>query len=331
MTPDLSWSAKPAGLALAASFGFDFYMYSNAALFGGIDVGVFATRGYVEAVSALLLWVSLARRSDWLTRLRVSQRAAFHSVALLITGAYLLFVAGVGYYVRLFGGDWGPALQQGTFFLAVLALVGLALSGAMRARLRVFLSKNFFRYRYDYRDEWLKFTHALSSQGTPSELGLQVIRGLADLIESPGGGLWVKPSGHDHYVQTARWNMPAVAGQEPASGALVRSLDELGKVVNVAEWQRHPDRYLGASMPAWLVALKDAWLLVPLRAGNEVLGYVLLVSPRTRFDLKLGGLRPPEDRGPTGGRIPGADDGHRGLVGGAQVRRLQPDVGVCGP
>ena len=51
--------------------------------------------------------LSSTRRSDWIQKVRLSPKAAFHSATLLIAGLYLLFISGVGYYVRYFGGDWG--------------------------------------------------------------------------------------------------------------------------------------------------------------------------------------------------------------------------------
>jgi hypothetical protein len=114
----------------------------------------------------------------------------------------------VGYYVRYFGGDWGRALQLGLVFLGLVGMVVLVLSGSLRARLRVFLGKHFFRYRYDYREEWLRFTQTLSAKSSPQEMGEQVIRGLADMLDSPGGGLWARRAGATPASpQTARWNM----------------------------------------------------------------------------------------------------------------------------
>ena len=87
----------------------------------------------------------------------------------------------------------------------------MAFSGSIRAKLRVIVSKHFFSYRYDYRDEWLRFTQALSARGGQRELGQDVIKGLADLLESPAGSLWLRDAAGRHFVQAARWNMPADA------------------------------------------------------------------------------------------------------------------------
>jgi hypothetical protein len=121
--------------------------------------------------------LSAIRSHDWKRRLVMSQRAALQSVTLLIVGVYLLFMASAGYYVRFFGGEWGRAVQMALLFAALLVLVALTFSGSMRARLRVQVGKHFFSYRYDYREEWLRFTQTLSAQGGFSAMGQHVVRG----------------------------------------------------------------------------------------------------------------------------------------------------------
>ena len=160
---DARWSAKPLCLGLTVLFATDFYLYAQGLLFGGIDPDAISARGTIHALTVPLLFVALRRqRGVGLGRLRVSRSAVFHSTALLLAGGYLLAVAAIGYYVRDFGGSWGGALQQILLAAALIALATLAISGAMRSRLRVWIGRNFFRYRYDYRDEWLRFTERLS-------------------------------------------------------------------------------------------------------------------------------------------------------------------------
>ena len=193
-----------------AACSFDLYLFSQSVLFKGHDSDAVSIRGAVHALMVPLLFVAVTRRGDLISALRLSRKAAFHSATLLLAGVYLLFISGVGYYVRYFGGDWGRALQLGVFFLALVVLTILALSGSVRAKVRVFLGKHFFRYRYDYREEWLRFTQTLSAQSSPQQMGQQVIKGLADMLESPGGVLWMKnPSDDRMFRQTARWNTGA--------------------------------------------------------------------------------------------------------------------------
>ena len=282
---DSRWNAKPISLALAGSFAFDLYLYSQAAIFGKVDADAYGIRGAVHALMVPLLLISTTRRVDWIGQLRVSRRAAFHSATLLISGAYLIFVSGVGYYVKYFGGDWGRALQLGLVFISLIVLSVLALSGSVRARLRVFLNKNFFRYRYDYREEWLKFTAALSAQNTPQEMGQQVVRGLADLVESPGGALWMQSPGTTAFRQAARLNLGDRREPEAAGSPLCEFMARDGRIVNLEEYRSSPRRYVGLALPGWLQSIPRAWLIVPLIVGNDMIGFVVLLGARTRVDV----------------------------------------------
>ena len=282
---DALWNAKPLCLGLAGFFLFDLYLFSTAVLFNSLDADALSVRGVVRALMVPLLLLSLLRGKDWVTALRVSRKAAFHSATLLISGAYLVFISGVGYYVRVFGGEWGRALQLALVFLAIVALVTLVLSGSVRARLRVFLGKHFFRYRYDYREEWLHFTQTLSEQSAPQQMGQQVIRGLADMLESPGGGLWLRNANDGAYRQTARWNMGQTDEPESDASPLCEFMQRTGWVVNLDEYRSIPHRYDGLSLPVWLRDLPHAWLIVPLCVADEMIGFVILASARTPVDV----------------------------------------------
>lgn len=285
LTEDSRWNAKPLCLGLAGVFSFDLYLYSQAVLFNRLDGDALSIRGAVNALMAPLLLLSTTRRSDWLSKIRISRKAAFQSASLLIAGVYLIFISGVGYYVRYFGGEWGRALQLGLVFAALVLLMVLALSGALRARLRVFLGKHFFRYRYDYREEWLKFTQTLSARNSTQELEQQVIHGLADMVESPAGGLWVRSRGEPAFTQTARWNMAQTLDKEDACSPLCGYLIGSGWVINLEEYRSMPGRYGNLTLPAWLRELAQAWLVVPLAVGEELIGFVVLASARVRVDV----------------------------------------------
>jgi putative PEP-CTERM system histidine kinase len=221
VSPDFRWSIKPLCLGLGGVFLFDMYLYSDALLFNRIDADAFSIRGFAHAMGLPLVALSAIRSHDWKRRLVMSQRAALHSATLLIVGTYLLFMAAAGYYVRFFGGEWGRALQMALLFAALLVLAALTFSGSMRSRLRVQVGKHFFSYRYDYREEWLRFTQTLSAQGGFTGMGRHVVRGLADMVESPSGALWLKDPSGRFFAQAAFWNMPASPATEDVGSPLV--------------------------------------------------------------------------------------------------------------
>lgn len=277
---DARWGAKPVCLGLGVIFVFDVYHYTEAVLFGRFDPDAGQVRGIVHALALPLIFVASRRGTNWIGRLQVSRKAAFYSAALLLVGGYLLFVSAMGYAVRAWGGDWGRAMQLALLAAALAAGIALALSGTMRARVRVFVGKHFFSYRYDYREQWLRFTTMLSSPSAGDDVGALVVRGLADMLESPGGGLWTRNAAGGAFVQTARWNLPAAVTPEPADGELANYLHTTGWIVDLDEYLKAPKRYGTLRLPGWVTELPEPWLLIPLAVHEQLLGFVLLRRPR---------------------------------------------------
>lgn len=278
------WGLKPFCLAVAAASVFDLYLFADAFLFGVIDRDIWSIRGLAHALVLPLVAVSAARVPGWAIRLAVSRELVFHSTALAVSGLYLLIVAGAGYYVRYFGGDWGRALQVTLLFAALLLLGIVVLSGSQRARLRVLLNKHLFPYRYDYRAEWLKFTTALSAPDDRHDLGQAVISALGDLVESAGGGMWLD-NGRGQFVMRARLNMSESIVEESLDGDFCRFLAGQGWVFNLEEYRMRPKTYGSLVPPQWLSEMHGAWLVVPLIAGEDMIGFVILLAPRTPVDI----------------------------------------------
>ncbi|MHB1077340.1 XrtA/PEP-CTERM system histidine kinase PrsK [Thiobacillus sp.] len=273
--PEDRWAIKFLCLGLGGLFVYDFYLYANAALFNAMDAQVWAARGYVAALVTPLIAVSAARNPEWAAPVGLSRSMAFHTASLLAAGIYLLLMASAGYYLRLFGGEWGDVVQTVFIFAAAMLLVLLMFSGTLRARLRVFLSKHFFSYRYDYREEWLNFTRTLT-EGRPGEqLCERAVEALAGLLESPGGALWMR-EGDAGYQRASHWNWADLQGTEPADAPFIQWLSSKQWVVDLDEMKVRRDLYGDLSTPAWLERADNAWLVVPLMLHEELLGFVVL-------------------------------------------------------
>lgn len=284
-TGDARWNAKPVCLGLGAIFVFDLFIGSQAALFQRFDGDAISVRSLVYAAAVPLLYVASRRHADWLGKLHVSRAAVFHSATLLLVGVYLLLVAGVGYYVRYTSGQWGRALSVALVFVALVALALLVASGSMRARLRVYISKNFFSYRYDYREEWLRFTQLLSSSAQAQHTAETVVRALANLVESPSGMLWLQRAAGSDFTQAASWNLPGQPGSEARDGSLAQFWQGRAWIIDVDEWRERRAAYPGLELPHWLTDEPRCWLLIPLLVRDALIGFVVLGRPRTVVEL----------------------------------------------
>ena len=281
--PNARWAVRPLAFGLAGLFAFDLYFYADALLFGSLDVAIWSGRGLANALLIPFFAAATARNPRWSIDMHMSRQVVFHSTALVVSAGFLLAVAAAGALVRYMGGSWGRSMQIVLLFAALLVVVFVASSGGFRAKLRVLVNKHFFSYRYDYRKEWLRFTQTLSAETSMQGVQQRTIMALADLVESPGGVLWL-PEG-DTFKPVSRCNAPAIDAPERVDGQLVSFLARTTWIVNLKELAATPSRYSGLEIPDWLRTMPSAWLVVPLISGTELAGFVVLLNPRTAFDV----------------------------------------------
>ncbi|KAB8041701.1 PEP-CTERM system histidine kinase PrsK [Janthinobacterium aquaticum] len=281
------WGVKFACLGVGALFVYDFYLYSEALLLRQMNGELWRARGVADALCAPLLALAAARHPSWAPGLLVSRQMLLGSAAMLGAAVYLLAMAACAYYLRHVGGAWGSLMQMAFLGGAALLLVGMLFSGALRARLKVFINKHFYQAGFDYRDEWLKLTRALSHEGPGLAcpgLAERAIAAMAQLVESPAGALWLVRDGRQ-LAPLASWNWPMPADRAPDSAALQQFLAARQWVIEVDDCRRQPQHYGGMALPEAVLALPSAWLVAPLLLQGSLFGMVVLARPRTRISL----------------------------------------------
>ena len=269
------WAIKYLCLGLLGSYIYNFYMYSDALLYQRIDPVLWQTRGFVEAMLVPLIALSVSKDPLWSPEIFISRRVVFHTTTLLASAVYLLVMGIAGYYVKEFGGSWGPVVQAFFLFFTVLVLVLVLASRRIRARIKVFVNKHFYPYKYDYREEWLRFIRTISFGD--EHLYRKSIKSIAQIIESPGGMLWLRQNA-SYFECVDAWEMPLPKAREPASGSMTRFMEEYEFVISVDELNMEPEVYnrLGhLELPSWVNEISP-WLIVPLINIDELIGFIVL-------------------------------------------------------
>ncbi|MCP5371501.1 MAG: PEP-CTERM system histidine kinase PrsK [Hyphomicrobiales bacterium] len=284
------WALKHICLGVGALFTYDFFLYADATLFRRIDDNLLQARGIIDAIAVPLIAVSASRSRTWDINLHVSRNIVFHSTVLLGSGLYLLVMSVAGYYLRQFGGDWGNIFQIFFFSAAIVLLIVLFSSGSIRAKVRVWISKNFFSYNYDYREEWLRFTRTISVDDRRTGLHQRIIRAVGNITQSTSGGLWVLRDEDSAFLPSATWNFSGdLPGEKfPAArvdSALVGFLARTHFIIDLDEVRegRKADSYAGLEVPDWLLNHPRAGLVVPLIHGDELIAFLVLGMPRARM------------------------------------------------
>jgi len=274
------WAIKFLSLGLAAIFAFDFVLYSKSLLFNILDTSLWESRGIVNALTAPLLATSIIRQSQEQIRVQVSNKVIFHTTVLLGAGVYLLLMSLAGSYLKVYGGSWGAVAQISFIFLAILLLLVFFVSGKIRAVAKIYLGKNFFQHRYDYRDEWIKLSKKIAELNSLDDLSPFIVHTLANFVDSSGGGLWVKNDQGDYFLSSehnlGNHSRQLVGENEP----LINFFKTKQWVIDFVEYFNDPDIYAGSGLDKWYAELKEIWLIIPLFQENNLQAFVVLTQPK---------------------------------------------------
>lgn len=272
------WRIKYTCIGLGGIFAYDLFLHAARLLFVEPAPALDLARGGIYTIVAPLLFVSLRRGEMGQSGITLSRATAYYSTALTASGLYLIAMAAAAYSLRQFGGTWSTVIQVIFVFGAGILLVALLASGTVRAHLKVFISKHFFRYKYDYRTEWLRFTDTLARDDPTLSLEARAIRAVADILDSPAGAIWLYQD--DRCVLEGAWNMAASSLNEKQSQSLTRFLRETERVIDLDETLTDHEQYKNLTIPEPLRNIAQAWLIVPLLHQSGLLGFVLLARPR---------------------------------------------------
>ena len=275
-------------VGLAGIFLFDLISFVLAIAGASTETEYWAARGFVSGLLAVPLGVGVWRKFHMSFDTQYPREIVFYTFGLTAIGIYLVLMVMGHYYIREYAGSWAE-VGGVVFLVAAIGVVAVLLvSPSTRARIRVFIMKTFFQYKYDYRKEWLRFI------GTLSETGLEnvpatAIRAVAQIVNSPGGAIWQQEREGEAYLPMGSWrcDIPAVAPIGP-DASLVRFLRDREWVIDLAEMAQHPGRYEGLKLPSGLASGDTWWLVVPLMLGNRLSGFVVLqktmVTPALNFE-----------------------------------------------
>ena len=282
LRPVLRWT----GIGLTGIFAYELNLYTLTYL-AGATPGVLGDLRGVFAGSMAVLFALGMSASGPRVQFSPSRAVTFRTLSLLLIGGYLAAMVLVTKSLAILGGDVARASQVMFVVTAILAAAIALPSPRMRGWLRVTATKHLFQHRYDYRQEWLRFTGTIGHGGSGgASLEERVVKALADITESPAG-LLLMPNDQAQLELTARWNWPTIAVPAVAGdGALSGLLERHNLVLALDEARSGVDHHGEAlHVAGWLTEAEDAWALVPLIHFDRLVGVIVLARPRNPRQL----------------------------------------------
>ncbi|MEZ5708331.1 MAG: PEP-CTERM system histidine kinase PrsK [Blastomonas sp.] len=265
--------------ALAAMWLYDLNLYMLAYLAREMPVDLLPLRGVVTLLLVPFFAMAATRSGGW--KLQLSRKVAIRSISLVAISGYLLLMIAIAQLLRMAGSDIASMAQTGLVIGMSIAALVLIPSERFRAWFKVKVAKHFFRHRYDYRLEWMRFTDTIGRPGDgAAPFHERVIKAIADIADSPAG-LLLTPNDNARLELQARFNWPtALVPARACTATTISWFQGGGRIIELDALRNGRDPGTDRSaIPDWIVEETAAWVLVPLVHFDRLAGLVVLARP----------------------------------------------------
>ncbi len=272
--------------AAGAMSGAQVLTFGVAALASRAPLSILLIRAVVATLAVLIMVFAARRRPQWSLDIFVSPQARGYMPRLLaMLGVLLALIALMPLYRSM--DVTGAQPLAGILIATTGAPIALLLfSENLSARLRVFVSKHFLPFRFDYREEWLRLIDTLASPEQEMPLPQRAVKAVAQIVGAPAGLLWLRADNDAPYRCAAHWNTRVWPdAQVLRSDSALVFMCERQWILDTAELDRDPDLYEGLRRPVWMEQLPAALLVVPLISNEELLGFIVLFQASSAFRL----------------------------------------------
>jgi len=260
--------------------------FGVATLAASVPVWIMPVRAVAVVAAVAAAWYAARRRPQWSLEIFVSPQGRAYVprlVSMLIT---LLVLLALTPLFRALDSRQAQWLAAALIAIAGAPVATLLFSENLSARLRVFVSKHFLPFRFDYREEWLRLIDTLASPEQSMPLPERAIKAVAQIVGAPAGLLWLRAEEGGPYIATAAWNTRAPSDSEVLRhDPALKFMCDRQWILDTAELDRDPELYEGLRRPRWMEHLPNALLVVPLISNEELIGFIVLFQASSAFRL----------------------------------------------
>jgi putative PEP-CTERM system histidine kinase len=261
-------------LGAGALLGVMVFYYSQGLLFRTIDMNFAPARTLVMIVAVSMMVSSRLKHEDGV-KVYVSRNIAYKSFVLVAVGIYLLGLGILGEGMKYFGDAMWRAMLVAAAFLGGFGLLLVLLSEAAKRRIKVFIHKNFYQHKYDYRNQWLHFTDRISSSRSNDDLLGSIVSGFCDTFGMECGAIFILDQDQGIYRQGADIAMPRLVSGFPAIDHGLVWLSGRNWVADL----RGGEPRIGGELHRNYFRDNDARFLIPLLNRDNLDGFIIIGKP----------------------------------------------------
>ncbi len=277
----MRWRLKFMMLGLGVLFIFRIYTASQTLLFSSTGESLKVLNSGALLVAAALIAISLFRTKPFSVDIYPSHAVLHNSLTVVLAGIYLVVVGGLAKLMDSVAGYAALPVKAFLILASLVLLTVLLLSDRIRQRTRRFVSRNFSRPIYNYRQIWSTFTERTSSLMDEVALSRAVSKWVSEVFSALSVTVWLV----DSKSESLCFGASTLLSENQASKLLTEETEGSEWLAALKEQSLPVD--IENSQEDWALSLKRISpgqfpekggnrICVPLATGGEVLGTMVL-------------------------------------------------------
>lgn len=269
-------------ISAGAIFVYDFFVFADALLVQTIDYEYWSARGIVNILIVPTLMLAAARNPTLAPTLHVSRKFVFHSTTLMGSGLYLILMSFAGYYIKQRSGEWGTFLQTTFLFAALFLFVTMFFSSTLKTKFKRYLNRS-FSYKYDYRDEWNRFSNTLLNTESEQSIFKRSLIAVGQIVDSQGASLWLKDN--KTYKCHTGWKMPVdMFEPEPENSRFIQYICNNHSLFIREDYKQQLNP---KNSEHWFITTHNSWMILPLWINENLFGFIHLKESVAQMNLDM--------------------------------------------
>lgn len=248
------------------------YLSSQALLFSTITLNMSAVSSVVILISVAMMTLFIVRHRLLDVDIFVSRHIVYNSITILVVGGYLFAVGLIVQGIKYFNIPFSYFLTTLVLFSSLLILVILLFSTAVRRKAQLFINRNFYKHKYEFRDKWMETTEKVSSRISINDMCETIISMIIETMGAKFVDFWLSEESSDSYRvinKNHKNQINRIRSSHPFISCIKREMKPF-LLDNIST-----DLNENLDQTRVLLSSTDAVLCAPMVAGKELIGFLL--------------------------------------------------------
>jgi len=266
------------------------YRAGEVLFYSAIDLSVLPFYSSALVFAYGLIAFSVVRHRLLNVHIFVSRHAIYKSATLLAVVTYLSIFGIMMVGVEHFRDGKYAHLIPLLIFAALLGMAILLLSEGLRRQMQTFVNVNFFRNKYDYRDNWQTFTKTVCAKHSLTELLPALVSWVSSTIGSNDAAIWLLDPERNRYYLASRRSFFSAPATWSDTGPLATAMNAQSAPLELIT-SKGLYKTIQQESPEFFDAYPDTvWVSVTLdqkMLGILALGLKITKDPYDYHDMEL--------------------------------------------